>query len=73
MSDNTTVASKKASILDFFKGVVLELRRVDWPSRDKTIRLTLIVIGVSLFVGVFVGGLDIAFTKLIESILALKK
>jgi preprotein translocase subunit SecE len=73
MSENTVIPAKKASIVDFFKGVMLELKRVDWPSKDKTIRLTLIVIAVSLIMGVFVGGLDIAFTKLVESLLALKK
>ncbi len=72
MSEEQTIA-KKASIVDFFKGVVLELGRVDWPSREKTVRLTLIVIGVSLIMGVFIGGLDIGFTKLIESLLAMKK
>lgn len=73
MSENTAVTTKKASIVDFFKGVVLELKRVDWPSREKTIQLTLIVLGVSLAMGIFIGGLDVGFTKLIETILALKK
>lgn len=73
MSENTAIPAKKASIVDFFRGVMLELKRVDWPTREKTIRLTLIVLGVSLLMGVFIGGLDIAFTKLVEYLLALKK
>jgi preprotein translocase subunit SecE len=72
MSENTAIAPKKASIVDFFKGVVLELKRVDWPSREKTIQLTLIVIGVSLVTGLFIGALDIGFTKLVEIVLAMK-
>jgi preprotein translocase subunit SecE len=64
---------KKASILDFFRGVMLELKKVDWPTREKTIRLTVIVIGVSLLTGLFIGGLDIAFTKIVESLIAAKK
>lgn len=71
MTEQTT-NTKKASIVDFFSGVVLELKRVDWPSREKTIRFTMIVIAVSLLVGLFIGGLDIGFTKLIESVLALR-
>jgi len=65
--------TKKASIVDFFSGVVLELKRVDWPSRQKTIRLSMIVLAVSLLMGLFIGSLDIGFTKLIESLLSLRK
>jgi preprotein translocase subunit SecE len=72
MEDTKTIA-KKASILDFFTSVVVESRKIDWPSREKTIRLTAIVIAVSLVIGVFIGGLDILFTKGVETLLALKK
>jgi len=69
---DTEKPAKKASILDFFRGVMLELKKVDWPTREKTTRLTVIVIGVSLIMGVFIGGLDIAFTKIVERILISK-
>jgi preprotein translocase subunit SecE len=45
-----------------------ELQKVVWPSRNEVIRLTLIVIFVSLIVGVYIGGLDYGFTKLTEVI-----
>lgn len=73
MADTNISNTKKASIVDFFSGVVLELRRVDWPSREKTLRFTLIVLAVSLLMGLFIGGLDIVFTKLVESLLSLRK
>jgi preprotein translocase subunit SecE len=40
-----------------------ELKKVAWPTRQETIRLTLVVITVSLLVGLFLGGLDFIFTK----------
>lgn len=43
-----------------------ELDKVIWPTRQEAIRLTAIVIGVSLAVGVFIGALDYIFTKLME-------
>ncbi|MDO8551866.1 MAG: preprotein translocase subunit SecE [bacterium] len=46
-----------------------ELGKVIWPTRQEAIRLTAIVIGISLVVGLFVGGLDLIFTKLMEIIL----
>jgi preprotein translocase subunit SecE len=70
---NTEISTKKASILDFFKSIMLELKKVDWPTREKTIRFTAIVIIVSVAMGLFIGGLDILFTHAIEYVLALKK
>ncbi|MBI4991601.1 MAG: preprotein translocase subunit SecE [Candidatus Harrisonbacteria bacterium] len=46
-----------------------ELARVNWPSRQDTIRLTGVVILLSLLVAVFLGGLDFLFTYLLELLL----
>lgn len=48
----------------FFSEVASELKKVTWPTREETIKLTSAVIIISLGVGLFVGGLDIAFVKL---------
>ena len=45
-------------IINFFKEVGLEIKKVNWPSRKEALRYTLIVIGVSLVVAVFLGGTD---------------
>lgn len=45
-----------------------ELRKVTWPTRNETVRLTLVVIAISVIVGVFIGGLDFVFTKLLQFI-----
>ncbi len=50
-------------ILSFLREVKSELGKVSWLSRQQTIRLTLIVIGVSLVVALFIGALDFIFTK----------
>jgi len=49
-------------ITQFLKEVRQELRKVSWPSRQETIKYTMIVIGVSLAVAIFLGGLDFLFT-----------
>lgn len=53
----------------FLKEVRAELVKVSWPTRQEAIRLTAIVIGVSVAVGVFIGSLDYIFVKLMELIL----
>lgn len=42
----------------FFQEVVSELKKVTWPSRDETMKLTAVVIALSVIVGIFIGGLD---------------
>ena len=48
--------------------IVDELKKVSWPSRKDTIRLTSIVIGVSLIIGLYVGIIDILLAKGLEVI-----
>jgi preprotein translocase subunit SecE len=47
----------------------LRLRKVSWPSREVTIRYTVIVIVASLVVGSVIGGMDYLLTLLIERII----
>ncbi|MBU1132353.1 preprotein translocase subunit SecE [Patescibacteria group bacterium] len=42
-----------------------ELKKVNWPTKKETTKHTLIVIGISLFVALFLGVLDYAFTKIL--------
>ncbi len=49
----------------FLKEVRDELKKVVWPTRDEVIRLTGVVIIVSVAVGIFLGGTDFILTKLV--------
>ncbi len=51
--------------VNFFKEVKDELKKVVWPTKSEVIRLTSIVIIVSLGVGLFLGGADYIFTTLL--------
>lgn len=46
-----------------------EFHRVNWPTRQETIRLVLIVISVSIGVAIFLGVLDMIFVYLLERFL----
>lgn len=50
----------------FLKEVKMEVKKINWPTKDQTIRYTLIVVGISGAVALFLGGLDFVFTILIE-------
>ncbi len=50
----------------FFKEAQQELKKVNWPTRKETVRLTAFVIVLSLAVAAFLGALDIIFLKILE-------
>jgi preprotein translocase subunit SecE len=57
---------RKLAAQGFANGLVEELKRVTWPSRKETLRLTLVVIVISLIIGVYIGIIDVGLTKLLE-------
>jgi preprotein translocase subunit SecE len=62
-------AQTKKRRFTFFADVIGELRKVAWPTRDETIRLTLIVIGACVIMGAILGGIDFAFSWLVQQVL----
>ncbi len=53
----------------FLRETYSELKLVVWPTRKDVIRLTLIVIILSVLVGLYIGGVDFIFAKTMEFIL----
>ena len=64
-----TQATRRVFSFRAIGDVVAELRRVTWPTRQETMRLTLMVIAVSAAVGVFLGIVDLGFARLFDVIL----
>lgn len=50
------------NIISFLQEVREELEKVTWPSKEQTIRYTILVIIVAVAVGLFLGGLDYLLT-----------
>lgn len=48
-------------LLTFIKESRAELNKVNWPTREQTIKYTGLVIGLSLAVAIFLGALDYLF------------
>lgn len=56
-------------IVRYFRETRAELRKVAWPSRKEATRLSLIVIAVTVGMSVFLGGVDLLFSRLIGLLL----
>jgi preprotein translocase subunit SecE len=60
------ISNIPSRITTFLKEVRLEMKKVNWPTRKETVKYTLIVIGVSVGVAAFLGGLDFVFTMILD-------
>ena len=56
-------------VREFVQEVLLEFRRVTWPSRQELINSTVVVITVTVVVALFLGGVDIVLARIVERIL----
>ena len=53
----------------YFNESWAELKKVTWPTRETVIRLTLLVIAVSVVVGIYIAVLDRFFNTLLDTVL----
>jgi len=56
-------------LVQFLKEVRVELAKVSWPTRNQTIVYTLVVIGISIFMAVYLGLLDFGYKLIIDKFL----
>jgi preprotein translocase subunit SecE len=47
-----------ATPVTFLQQTYDELRKVTWPTRNEIVRLTLVVITISVAIGLYIGGID---------------
>ena len=58
-------------ITEFFSQTKAELKKVTWPTKDQTIKLTIVVILVSLVVSFYLGALDYIFNEALKLVVSL--
>jgi len=50
----------------FLSEVVVETKKVSWPSRDEVVATTVVVIAASFIFGVFLYACDLIFIRLVK-------
>jgi len=53
-------------ILTYFRDVRAELAKVSWPSRKQTTAYTLVVLGISFALAIFLGLLDFGLAEIVN-------
>jgi preprotein translocase subunit SecE len=56
-------------IKKFLREVKAELKKVNWPNREVLVSYTTVVIVTVLIIGIFIGGVDLIFSKIITPII----
>jgi preprotein translocase subunit SecE len=52
----------------FYRETAAEIKKVNWPDQQTTRNLTLVVIGLSVVLGVLLGGIDYVLFQLFEAL-----
>lgn len=60
-------------LVQYFRESAEEVRKVTWPSKQETVKYSIIVIGLCLILALFFVGLDWVLALGIEKLIALKK
>jgi preprotein translocase subunit SecE len=56
-------------VREFVQEVMLEFRRVTWPTRQELINSTVVVLALTVVVAFFLGGVDIGLSEVVQRIL----
>lgn len=57
-----------SSRFQFIGNIIAELKKVTWPTRQETIRLTIMVLIVCIIAGIFLGLADFGFSNLVKHV-----
>lgn len=68
-----SIGAFRDKTISYVRESYVELKKVVWPTRQEIIQHTIIVIGLSVFVALFLGALDAIFSIGLEKLLFLVK
>lgn len=63
-----TLKNPFKGIISYFQEVIIETKKIAWPSRKETVQLTLIVIVTGTFISIFVSFVDFILKTILEKI-----
>ncbi|HDH03901.1 MAG TPA: preprotein translocase subunit SecE [Candidatus Campbellbacteria bacterium] len=55
-----------AKLINYVKATRAEMKHVSWPTRKQIINFTLLVIGISIAIALFLGFFDMLFSDILK-------
>ena len=71
MADKKEIKQPNA-IQRFWRETTGELRKVNWPTREEAMRLTIIVLGVLVVMAIFLGLVDAGVAYVLDKLLGIR-
>ena len=59
---------RKNALLEYLRGVRVEMKKVVWPTRKETVSYTIVVLVACAFFGLFLWGVDSGFLAIIREV-----
>lgn len=63
----SALALRAESATKLYRETVAEMKKINWPDRQTTRSLTILVIGISVVLGILLGGIDYLLLKLLQT------
>ena len=60
-------AERREGLRRVYRDTVAEMKKINWPDRETTKNLTIVVIGISAALGILLGGIDFLLQSLFEA------
>jgi len=68
VANKTEKEPRENVIVRTFREVRSEMKKVVWPTREETIRLTIVVIGISAVIAAILFAADLVFISLVSTL-----
>jgi len=62
------LATRSEGLRRLYADTAAEMKKINWPDRETTKNLTLVVIALSIVLGILLGGIDFALQALFEAV-----
>ena len=62
------IATRTEGIRRVYRDTFAELKKINWPDQETTRNLTIVVIGISVVLGILLGGIDYILFQVFEAL-----
>ena len=63
----SVIALRTESARKLYRETLSEMKKINWPDQQTTKSLTILVIGISVVLGILLGGIDFLLLKLLQA------
>ena len=66
--ERSGLSQRTEGVRRLYRDTLAEMKKINWPDRETTKNLTIVVIGISVVLGILLGGIDFLLQALFEAV-----